>query len=154
MAGIFEKLQKMWNPPDDEYDEYYEEEAVNTTNGGYEEDNSRRTSSYGSTSGSSRVVNINARASAQVRAFQPISFGNETSTIADELNSKNIVILNLEKTEKGEARRILDFLSGVAYANDGKIKRVSTSTYIITPYNVDYSGSEVMDELEHNGFTF
>ncbi|MBO5252941.1 MAG: cell division protein SepF, partial [Clostridia bacterium] len=41
-----------------------------------------------------------------------------------------------------------------AYANDGKIKRVSTSTYIITPYNVDYSGVEVFDELENNGFKF
>lgn len=151
MAGIFEKIQKMWNPPDDEYDEYYEEEAVDTAASGYEEE-PRRTPSYAT--GSSRVVNINSRASAQVRAFQPISFSSETSTIADELNSKNIVILNLEKTEKSEARRILDFLSGVAYANDGKIKRVSTSTYIITPYNVDYSGTEVMDELENSGFTF
>ena len=148
MAGIFDKIQKMWNPPDDEYDEYYEEETVTTPAGGREE----RTASY--TSAPNRVVNINARASAQVRAFQPVSFGSETSAIADELNSKNIVILNLEKTDKTESRRILDFLSGVAYANDGKIKRVSTSTYIITPYNVDYSGSEVIDELEHSGFTF
>ena len=151
MAGLFEKIQKMWNPPDDEYDEIYEEEAVKTTAGGYEEETSRRSSH---TTAQSRVVNINARTSAQVRAFQPISFGAESSAIADELNGKNIVILNLEKTEKNEARRILDFLSGVAYANDGKIKRVSTSTYIITPYNVDYSGREVLDELEHSGYTF
>ena len=31
MAGIVEKLQKMWNPPDDEYDEYYEDEATEPT---------------------------------------------------------------------------------------------------------------------------
>ena len=148
MAGIFEKIQKMWNPPDDEYDEVYEDEVVTPT----QEEPSRRTT-YTS-SGSSRVVNINSRAGAQVRAFQPISFGSEISTVADELNSKNIVILNLEKTDKAESRRILDFLSGVAYANEGKIKRVSTSTYIITPYNVEYSGAEVLDELEHSGFTF
>ena len=148
MAGIFEKIQKMWNPPDDEYDEVYEDEVVTPT----QEEPSRRTT-YTS-AGSNRVVNINSRAGAQVRAFQPISFGSEISTVADELNSKNIVILNLEKTDKAESRRILDFLSGVAYANEGKIKRVSTSTYIITPYNVEYSGAEVLDELEHSGFTF
>ena len=148
MAGIFDKIQKMWNPPDDEFDEVYEDEVVTPT----QEEPSRRTT-YTS-AGSNRVVNINSRAGAQVRAFQPISFGSEISTVADELNSKNIVILNLEKTDKAESRRILDFLSGVAYANEGKIKRVSTSTYIITPYNVEYSGAEVLDELEHSGFTF
>ena len=148
MAGIFDKIQKMWNPPDDEFEEVYEDEVVTPT----QEEPSRRTT-YTS-AGSNRVVNINSRAGAQVRAFQPISFGSEISTVADELNSKNIVILNLEKTDKAESRRILDFLSGVAYANEGKIKRVSTSTYIITPYNVEYSGAEVLDELEHSGFTF
>ena len=144
MAGIFEKIQKMWNPPDDEFDEVYEEEVVTPT----QEETGRRTS-Y-TTAGTNRVVNINSRAGAQVRAFQPISFGSEISTVADELNSKNIVILNLEKTDKAESRRILDFLSGVAYANDGKIKRVANSTYIITPFNVDLKG-DLIDELENNG---
>lgn len=148
MAGLLDKIQKMWNPPDDEYDEYYEEETVAAGNGGYEDrDEPRRTTS-------NRVVNINSRAHVQVVVFRPVSFGEETRNIADELNNKHTVILNLENTQKEEARRILDFLSGVAYANDGKIKRVSTSTYIITPYNVDLSGDEVLDELEHNGFTF
>ena len=150
MAGIFEKIQKMWNPPDDEYDDYYEQQPVADADENTEEGVRRPFVK----AAPSRVVDINARASAQVRAFQPISFGTETSEIADELNKKNIVILNLEKTDKNESRRILDFLSGVAYANEGKIKRVSTSTYLITPYNVNYTGSEVIDELEHSGFTF
>ena len=47
------------------------------------------------------------------------------------------MVLNLESTNKDIARRLLDFLSGVAYANEGKIKKVAISTYIITPYNVD-----------------
>lgn len=148
MAGLFDKIQKMWNPPDDEYDEYYEDEAVEVGGGYDNREEPRRAPS------SSRVVNINSRAHVQVVVFRPISFGEETRNIADELNNKHTVILNLENTQKEEARRILDFLSGVAYANDGKIKRVSTSTFIITPYNVDLSGDEVMDELEHNGFSF
>ena len=51
------------------------------------------------------------------------------------------------------ARRVLDFLSGVAYANQGKIKRVANNTYIITPYNVGISG-DLIDELENNGMYF
>ena len=38
--------------------------------------------------------------------------------------------------------------------NNGKIKRVATNTFIITPYNVDLTGDDVMDELENNGVYF
>ena len=60
------------------------------------------------------------------------------------------MVLNLEKTQKDVSRRLLDILSGVAYANNGQIKRVANSTYIITPYNVDVMG-DLIDELENNG---
>ena len=60
------------------------------------------------------------------------------------------MVLNLESTNRDIARRLLDFLSGVAYANNGQIKRVANSTYIITPYNVDVMG-DLIDELENNG---
>ena len=52
------------------------------------------------------------------------------------------------------ARRILDFLSGVAYANDGKIKKVASNTYIIIPNNVDLTGDDLLDELENSGVYF
>ena len=58
--------------------------------------------------------------------------------------------MNLESTGKEVSRRLIDFLSGVAYANNGQIKRVANSTYIITPYNVDVMG-DLIDELENNG---
>ena len=56
-------------------------------------------------------------------------------------------MLNLESTNKEVSRRLVDFLSGVAYANNGQIKRVANSTFIITPYNVDIMG-DLLDELE------
>ena len=163
MAGLVEKLHKMWNPPDDEYEEYYDEpeqEEVSSGRSSYSE--SRRTSSYSfsdfaprsETSGGNRVVNINAKAQLQVVLFKPISFGEDTRTIADELLKRHTVVLNLEKTEKEVSRRIVDFLSGVAYANNGKIKRIATNTFIITPYNVDLTGDDVLDELESNGLYF
>ena len=164
MAGLVEKLHKMWNPPDDEYEEYYddepEQEEVSSGRSSYSE--SRRTSSYSfsdfaprsETSGGNRVVNINAKAQLQVVLFKPISFGEDTRTIADELLKRHTVVLNLEKTEKEVSRRIVDFLSGVAYANNGKIKRIATNTFIITPYNVDLTGDDVLDELETNSLYF
>ncbi|MGI6028402.1 MAG: cell division protein SepF [Candidatus Heteroscillospira sp.] len=96
-----------------------------------------------------RVVNINTTASLQVVIVKPEKF--ETAAeIADHLREKRTVVMNLEKTGKDVARRLIDFLSGVAYAQDGKIKRVAVNTYIITPYNVGLAG-DIVDELENNG---
>lgn len=181
MAGLKEKLQRMWNPPDDEYDyddeyEYdeapeeeepeapagnYEEPRRSGTDYGFETFSSRSSWATGrgggSTggSGAGNVVDITrSKQRPQVVLFQPVSFGEEAKEIADELLRRHTVVLNLEKTEKDVARRIVDFLSGVAYANNGKIQRVATRTFIVTPYDVDVSGDEIMDELENSGLYF
>ena len=101
---------------------------------------------------STKVVNIRAATQLQVVLVKPERFEN-ASEIADHLREKRTVVLNLESTNKEIARRLLDFLSGVAYANEGKIKKVAISTYIITPYNVDILG-DLIDELENNGLYF
>ena len=101
---------------------------------------------------SNKVVNIRAATQLQVVLVKPERFEN-ASEIADHLREKRTVVLNLESTNKDIARRLLDFLSGVAYANEGKIKKVAISTYIITPYNVDILG-DLIDELENNGLYF
>ena len=74
----------------------------------------------------------------------------EAADIADHLREKRTVVLNLEETNEKIARRLVDFLSGMAYANEGKIKKVAIKTFIITPYNVDILG-DLIDELENNG---
>lgn len=99
-----------------------------------------------------KVVNIHATAQLQVVLVKPERF-DDASSVADHLNEKRTVVLNLESTNKEVARRLVDFLSGVAYANNGQIKRVAASTFIITPYNVDIVG-DLLDELENNGVYF
>lgn len=99
--------------------------------------------------GSSKVVNIHTTTQMQVVLVKPDRF-DSVSDIADHLRSKHAVVLNLESTNKDVARRLVDFLSGCAYALDGKIKKIAISTYIITPYNVDIVG-DLIDELENNG---
>ena len=101
---------------------------------------------------SNKVVNINATTQLQVVLVKPERF-DDAAAIADQLNAKRTVVLNLESTNKEVSRRLIDFLSGVAYANNGQIKRVATSTFIITPYNVDIMG-DLLDELENNGVFF
>ena len=99
--------------------------------------------------GGGKVVNIHATTQLQVVLVKPERYEN-ASEVADHLRDKRTVVLNLEKTLKDVARRLLDFLSGVAYAQEGKIKKVALQTYIVTPYNVDIMG-DLIDELENNG---
>ncbi len=102
--------------------------------------------------GPSKVVNLNANAAMQVILVKPDRF-DTVSDIADHLLDKKSIVLNLESTNKDVARRLVDFLSGCAYALDGKIKKVAISTYIITPYNVEIVG-DLVEELENNGIYF
>lgn len=99
-----------------------------------------------------KVVNINTTTQLQVVLVKPEKF-QDASTIADHLRDKRTVVLNLESTNKDVARRMVDFLSGAAYAQEGKVKKVAVATYIITPYNVDIIG-DLIDELENNGMYF
>ncbi len=103
----------------------------------------------GNSQQNSKVVNIHTTAQLQVVIVSPDRFDNILE-IAEQLREKHAVLLNLEKTDKNVARRIVDFLSGCAYALDGKIKKAAISTYIITPFNVDIVG-DLVDELESNG---
>ncbi len=150
MAGFVDKFKRLWDAPDDEYDADYDEY-------GYAEDDQddyEEVNSYSGNSRRNKVVNISATAKLQVAIFKPERFGEETRTIADELIKTHTVVLNLEETNKDMSRRIIDFLSGVAYANRGKIKRVASSTFIIIPNNVDLTGDDLLDELENSGVYF
>ncbi|MBS7359918.1 MAG: cell division protein SepF [Oscillospiraceae bacterium] len=100
----------------------------------------------------SRVVDVRTTAMLQVVLIKTDKF-EDARTIADHLNEKRTVVLNLESASKDVARRLVDLLNGVAYANGGKLKKVASNTYIITPYNVNVSG-DLIDELENTGVFF
>ena len=165
--GIFDEFKRLAHPYEDEEDDGYDDFDVSprpvkrreraaerpprdsSYSGGY--------SSYSSSPPdddrrSNKVVNIRAATQLQVVLVKPERF-EDASSIADHLREKRTVVLNLESTNGEIARRLLDFLAGVSYANEGKIKKVAISTYIITPYNVDILG-DLIDELENNGLYF
>lgn len=93
-----------------------------------------------------KYVNINATAQLQVILVKPEDFS-ESPQIADHLINKKTVLLNVEGVDRNTVRRMVDFLSGVAYGQGGTLKRVANATFIITPYDVNIMG-DVLDELK------
>ena len=150
MAGLVQKFKDMWTPPEDEFDYDYDDNNDDEITTSKREAKSTARASVQN----NKVVNIHATAQLQVVLFKPERFGEDTRAIADELIKMHTVVLNLENTDKDVSRRIIDFLSGVAYANGGQIKKVATNTFIITPYNVGLKGDDLLDELENSGVYF
>ena len=168
--GFFDKVKEIISDDEDDFDEYYDEDTFTSSRTerkereraerterervsrpeppAYEREE-RSAERPSRRQKSDKVVNIHTTTQLQVVLVTPEQFS-EAVTIADHLNDKRTVVLNLESTNREIARRLLDFLSGVAYANNGQIKRVANSTYIITPYDVDVMG-DLLDELENNG---
>ncbi len=156
--GLMDEIRKLTHPysdQEDEFDDYDEEDELPE-----EAPAPAPRRSFGRPAGSEasrgsaagRVVNINATTQLQVVLVKPDRF-DQVSEIADHLRDKQAVVLNLESTNKDVARRLVDFLSGCAYALDGRIKKVAISTYLITPYNVGVIG-DLVEELESNGMYF
>ncbi len=154
--AFMDTLKNIFSPDEDDDYDYIDDasEMVNSNpslrlDDSYEDHSAREAAA---TNKRNKVVNINATTQLKVVLVKPERF-EDASTVADHLNSKHTVVLNLESTNKEVSRRLVDFLSGVAYANNGQIKRVANSTFIITPYNVDIMG-DLLDELESNGAFF
>ena len=142
--SILDELKKWTHPYEDEDEDYEDDFDLPARRESVFEDRKAKLEDR-----RNKVVNIHATTQLKVVLVKPEHF-EDASTIADHLNNKRTVVLNLESTNKEVSRRLVDFLSGVAYANNGQIKRVANSTFIITPYNVDIMG-DLLDELENNG---
>ena len=150
--GFMDELKKIIHPYDDEDYDYDEELEVAEKAEPRPLFDDRKAEDRKAEDRHNKVVNIHATAALKVVLVKPERFEN-ASEIADHLREKRTVVLNLESTNKDVARRLIDFLSGVAYAGEGKIKKVAANTYIITPYNVDIVG-DLVEELENNGMYF
>ena len=149
--SVFDNIKRMISPISDEDDDY--DEIFDSGDSPFIDERPRsydRSTSIDSRRG--KVVNIHATTQLKVVLVKPERF-EAASEIADHLKEKRTVVVNLESTHKDIARRLIDFLSGVAYAGEGKSKKVAANTYIITPYSVDIQG-DLIDELESNGMYF
>ncbi|MBQ4192790.1 MAG: cell division protein SepF [Clostridia bacterium] len=80
----------------------------------------------------------------KMQVVRPETYDSDTATqIANHLLNKCTVVLNLEKTTKEASRRLIDFLTGVAYSIGGDLKNIATNAYVITPSNVDVENAKI-----------
>ena len=146
---FWDNVKKFAQPyADDEYDEYEDEEMTE----GFEEEAepvarpARRPeprhespAAERSEAGfSGKVLTMNSNKPSVV-LFRPTSF-NEATKAADDLRQRKAVIVNLENVDAAMARRVVDFLSGCAYALDGKVKKIALATYLFCPHSMDVMG--------------
>jgi cell division inhibitor SepF len=161
--NLKEKLKQFINVTDDDYIESAETdynddfdfEPARSSAPAEKQQNERVRRERTSNNSKDNVVNINSSKGASNQpkphvVFQKIDRFEEVGEVADILNEKRIVILNLETCPNDVSQRIIDFLYGVAYANHGDFKKVAGRAYIITPYNVPVTG-ELLDELSGMG---
>ena len=165
--GFLDSIRNLTRPYDDDDDEYFDDLPEDSRQSRPSERvvsrsapaSSRQTSAYSSqydqprrATRSENVIDIGNANGMKVALVKPERF-EQAAEIADHLRDKHAVVMNLEQTQKDVARRLIDFLSGVAYARDGKIKKVANSTYIITPYNVDILG-ELIEGFDSSSLYF
>lgn len=96
-------------------------------------------------------IKVSSGASIEMVVVKPEKLESVTQ-IADYLVDRKTILLNLEETNKDVARRLIDFLNGVAYAINGDLRKVATNTYVITPSNVELSG-ERLNTNQETAFT-
>ena len=99
-----------------------------------------------------RTVNFGGKETS-VLLFSPKSF-DEAGELVSYLQQELTVVMTLENVPAETARRLLDFLSGIAFALGGKITPVSAKTYFITPANVDILGAQQGEQPESSGHYF
>lgn len=94
-----------------------------------------------------KIVNIHSASQFKVVVMQPENY-DDAQEICDHLKNKKPVVINLEDIEKGDAQRIIDFLSGAVYALEGNIQKVTSGIFLIAPNNVDIMG-DFKEELKN-----
>ncbi len=158
--GFGDKFKNIFNVSEEEYFDDMEMDERDRRDDDYSRE--VRSNNFGfnrarNESGESKVVDMRATAAPATPAakahvvFKKLDRYEDVGSVADVLNEKRIVILNLETCPNDVSVRIIDFLSGVAYANGGEMKRVAGRAYIITPYNVPLSG-ELLDGIDYSNY--
>ncbi len=156
--SIIDRFKK--NGADDEsYEEMYASDIYDDYGYNYSDGNDDGDQDYGmygqdgesAPSGASSFNNANATggisiggAAIEMKVVKPERFESGLQ-IADHLLNKRTVVLNLEAANKETARRLIDFLAGVAYSIDGSLKKIASNAYVITPNNVDVGEAKLAE---------
>ncbi|HHX22977.1 MAG: cell division protein SepF [Tepidanaerobacteraceae bacterium] len=94
-----------------------------------------------------RVINIHQASKNTMVIFKPSSF-EQVREITDEVKNRRAAIVNLEKLDKDNAKRVLDFMAGSIYALNGAVKKVGPGIFVFVPDNIDISGVEIEEDIK------
>ncbi|WP_164669086.1 cell division protein SepF [Virgibacillus doumboii] len=99
------------------------------------------------------VVNLTSmqQKTSKVVLCEPRNYG-EAQEIADSIVNSRAVVINLQRVDHNQAKRIVDFLSGTVYAVKGDIQKLGSQTFLCTPDNVDVSGTITESFAEEDEF--
>lgn len=153
--GLMDKLKRN-NSGEENYDEMYGSDiydgyGYDAYSDGTTEDDSSSYAAYAPAADNAQTQTYSTAASGgisiggaalEMKVVKPEHF-ESVPQIADHLLNKRTVVLNLENTNKETARRLIDFLSGVAYSIDGSLKKIASNAYVITPNNVDVGDAQL-----------
>ena len=143
--GLKDWTKKLF-PNEYDVDEYADDDYANEPEEQLREDvHTRETkpSQTGYAPASQNGVQLASRSSSiEMKVVTPTKFDAVTQ-IADLLLENKTVLLNLENTNKETAKRLIDFLSGVAYALNGDVQKVADNTFAVTPNNVAVTNESV-----------
>ncbi|MUV36208.1 Cell division protein SepF [Lentibacillus sp. JNUCC-1] len=114
-----------------------------------------RVPEYDSQEGSNKgnVVNLKSmqQPSSKVVLCEPRTY-NEVQEIADHVVNRRAVVVNLQRVDQKEGRRIVDFLSGTVYALEGEMQKLGRETFLCTPDNITVSGAISESIAENDDF--
>lgn len=130
------KLRNIFGFDEDEY-EIVEEEIIDSQPSA-ETDKPKNVVSLQSVKKSSKMI-----------LCEPRSF-EEAQDIADHIINRRSVVINLQRVDVQEARKIIDFLGGAVYALSGEMKKVGSQTFLCAPEHVEVAGNitEVMEDID------
>lgn len=130
--SIKNKFRTLFSVEDEEYyEEYqpYEAEEQLTRSEKHDKQDKKNVVSLKSVQSQIKVV-----------LSEPRSY-DETQDIADHIVNRRSVVINLQRVDYEQAKRIVDFLSGTVYAVSGDIQKLGPHTFLCTPDNVEITGS-------------
>jgi len=84
----------------------------------------------------SEIVTVHPKVYADARA------------ISDNFRENVPVIMNLSQMTESDARRLIDFASGLAQGLHGRIEKVSSKVFLLSPAHVQVSGDEAANTGE------
>ncbi len=153
--GFFDDIKRVFTGDEEDFEDEYEVEEEAEEREEPREKAKKETAPRLFQSDRKKVVSYPAQNAAQMQVVlcKPERF-EDAPSVADHLNDNKTVVLNLESANREASRRIIDFLSGVVYANNGNIKKVANSTYIATPNAVDVMGELMLDDFDGSNMYF